>query len=61
MNTNFMYCFDKNLADELSMTSKLFKKDIVDNKECWIFIVDNKINFSELDKSKVFISNRLNF
>jgi len=56
-----MYCFDKNLADELSMTSKLFKKDIVDGKECWIFIVDNKINFSELDKSKVFISNRLNF
>lgn len=60
--TNFVYCFDKTLADELSTKLKLFKTDIIDGKPCWIFVVDNnKINFNELDKSKIIISNRLNF
>jgi len=60
--SNVVYCFDKNLADKLSTSSKLLKQEIVDGKECWIFIADNKnINFEELDKSKVIISNKLNF
>lgn len=60
--TNFVYCFDKILADKLSLTLKLLKKDIVDNKECWIFTADNnKLQFDELDKTKFIVSNRLNF
>lgn len=60
--TNFVYCFDKTLADELSVKLKLFKTDTVNEKPCWIFIGDNnKLQFNELDKSKVIISNRLNF
>jgi len=59
---NFVYCFDKDLADKLSLTLKLLKQEVMDNKACWIFIVDNnKFNFDELDKSKIIISNRLNF
>ena len=62
MNTSVVYCFDENLANKLSATSKLLKQDIVNNKNCWVFIIDNnKLNFSELDKSKIIISNRLNF
>lgn len=63
MSVNFVYCFDKETANKLSTTSKLYKEDIVDGKQCWIYVVDNnnKINFNELDKEKVIITNRLNF
>lgn len=59
---NFVYCFDENLANKLLINLKLFKQDIIDNKPCWIFINDNnKYQFNELDKTKIIISNRLNF
>ena len=62
MNTNIAYCFDKSLAEKLLLTSKLLKKEVIDNKECWVFVVDNNIlQFSELDKTKIVLSNRLNF
>ena len=62
MNANIAYCFDKETADKLSLTYKLLKKEVIDGKDCWVFIVDNnELQFDELDKTKVYISNRLNF
>ncbi|MCK9319245.1 hypothetical protein [Methanoculleus sp.] len=59
---NFVYCFDEDLANKLSLTLKLLKQEMMDGKNCWIFVGDNnKLQFNELDKSKIIISNRLNF
>lgn len=61
MNTNFAYCFDEILANKLLKTYKLLKQEVTNGEKCWIFIVNDKLNFNELDKSKIIISNRLNF
>lgn len=61
VSNKFIYCFDKDLADELSKTLKVLFKNFIDGKECWIFVADNKIDFNKLDNTKVFVSNRLNF
>ncbi len=60
MSTIFAYCFDENLANELLKSCKLLKQEVINGNNCWIFVVNNKLNFSELDKSKIIISNRLN-
>jgi len=59
----FLYCFDKQEKTKLQNSLKLFQETHIDNKQCWVFIIDNgsKFNFNEIDKSKCVISNRLNF
>jgi hypothetical protein len=59
----FVYCFDLEEKNKLQQSLKLFKESNIDNKQCWIFFIDKekKFNFSEIDKSKCVISDRMIF
>jgi hypothetical protein len=58
----FIYCFDEQERDRLQNLFKLHQESNIDNKKCWIFIMDkNKINFDQIDKSKCYITNKLVF
>jgi len=58
----FIYCFDSQEKDKLQKQLKLFKESNIDNKRCWIFLIDNnKFNFESIDKSKCVVSNRMTF
>lgn len=59
----FIYCFDLDEKNKLEKQLKLYRESNIDNKQCWIFAIDkeNKFNFNSIDKSKCFVSNRLNF
>ena len=59
----FIYCFDKQEKYKLQKELKLFQESKIDNKQCWIFIIDtnNKFNFNQIDKSKCVVSNKLMF
>lgn len=60
----FIYVLDKTLADDY-MSSKgfLFMHTIrIGNREAWIFSIDNKkLNFENIDKSKVLFMDKLMF
>lgn len=58
----FIYCFDSQEKEKLQKQLKLFKESNIDNKQCWVFIIDNnKFNFESIDKSKCVVSNRMTF
>ena len=59
----FIYCFDNQEKNKLEKQLTLHKESNIDNKQCWIFIVKNiyKFDFSQVDKSKCIISDRLRF
>lgn len=59
----FIYCFDKQEKDKLQKNLTLYKESNIDNKQCWIFIINNlnKFDFSEIDRSKCIISDRMRF
>jgi len=59
----FIYCFDEQEKNKLQKEVKLFQESNIDNKQCWIFIIDtnNKFNFNQIDKSKCVVSNKLMF
>jgi len=59
----FIYCFDEQEKHKLQKELKLFQESKIDNKQCWIFIIDtnNKFNFNQIDKSKCVVSNKLMF
>ncbi len=58
----FVYCFDENEKNKLQKSLRLFGESIINNKQCWIFLLDNnKINFTSIDRSKCFITNRMAF
>jgi len=59
----FIYCFDEQEKYKLQKELKLFQESNIDNKQCWIFIIDtnNKFNFNKIDKSKCVISKKLMF
>lgn len=40
---------------------QFIKQEIVDGKVVYLFAQNNKLNFNELDKSKVFQSNIMRF
>ena len=57
-----IYCIDKNYINELINKGLQFlKQEIVDGKVVYLFAQNNKLNFDELDKSKVFKSNMMRF
>lgn len=57
-----IYCIDEKYKDELiSKGLQFLKQEIVDGKVVYLFAQNNKLNFSELDKSKVFQSNVMRF
>jgi len=60
---SFIYCFDEQEKHKLQKELKLFQESKIDNKQCWIFIIDinNKFNFNQIDKSKCVVSNKLMF
>ena len=60
---SFIYCFDEQEKYKLQEELKLFQESKIDNKQCWIFIIDtnNKFNFNQIDKSKCVVSNKLMF
>ena len=60
---SFIYCFDEQEKRKLNKELKLFQESKIDNKQCWIFIIDtnNKFNFNQIDKSKCVVSNKLMF
>lgn len=57
----FIYCFDEQEKDKLQKQLKLFKESNIDNKKCWIFLIDNKFKFENVDKSKCIITDRMTF
>lgn len=59
----FIYCFDENEKNKLQKQLTLYKESNIDNKKCWIFIAKNinKFDFSQIDRSKCIISDRLRF
>ena len=57
-----IYCIDEKYKDELIGKGLQFlKQEIVDGKVVYLFAQNNKLNFNELDKSKVFKSNVMRF
>jgi len=57
-----IYCIDENYKDVLIQKGLQFiKQEIVDGKVVYLFAQNNKLNFNELDKSKVFQSNVMRF
>lgn len=57
-----IYCIDKNYKNELiSKELQFLKQEIVDGKVVYLFAQNSKLNFDELDKSKVFKSNIMRF
>jgi len=59
----FIYCFDLEEKNKLQKQLKLFRESNIDNKQCWIFTVqqNNKFNFNSIDKSKCLITNKMTF
>lgn len=58
----FIYCLDENYKNELiSKGLQFLKQEIVDGKVVYLFAQNSKLNFDELDKSKVFKSNVMRF
>jgi len=60
----FIYCFDEQEKNKLQkqLNLKLYKESNIDNKQCWIFLIDNnKFNFKSIDKSKCIVSNKMTF
>jgi len=59
----FIYCFDEQEKNKLREKLSLYQELNISNKQCWVFIIDkdNKFNFSEIDKSKCFITNKMTF
>lgn len=60
----FLYCFDEEEKQKLQEKQlKVYQETNINNKKCWIFIVeqDNKFNFSEVDKGKCVVTNRMTF
>ena len=59
----FIYCFDEQEKNKLQEQFKLHQEINIDNKKCWIFIAKNinKFDFSQIDRSKCIISDRLRF
>ena len=63
----FVKTFDELEKEKLSKIFTLLKEEVVDNKKCWVFVIDNdisknkNINFSNIDNSKCFITNKLSF
>lgn len=59
----FIYCFDLEEKNKLQKQLKLFRESNIDNRQCWIFAVqqNNKFNFNSIDKSKCFITNKMTF
>jgi hypothetical protein len=59
----FIYCFDEQEKIKLAKQLKLFQETQVGEKRCWVFIINkgSKFNFSEIDKSKCVVSDRINF
>lgn len=58
----FIYCFDEQEKEKLQKQLNLFKESNIDNKKCWIFLMDNnKFNFNSIDQSKCVVSKRMNF
>jgi hypothetical protein len=62
----FIYCFDEKEKNKLEKQLKLLQESCIDNKQCWIFIIDglngiNKFSINNIDKSKCIVSDRLRF
>lgn len=59
----FIYCFDEQEKNKLQEQLILHQETNIDNKKCWIFIFKNmnKFDFSQIDRSKCIISDRLRF
>lgn len=59
----FIYCFDEQEKQKLQNQLKLYQESNIDNKKCWIFVVDKqqKFNFNQINRSKCVISDRLRF
>jgi hypothetical protein len=59
---NLVCCIDENYtATLLNLGFKLLNKSFIDKKACWIFQNKPNFDFSILDKSKFFITNKLFF
>lgn len=57
-----IYCIDEKYKDELIRKGLQFlKQETVDGKVVYLFAQNNKLQFNELDKSKVFQSNTMRF
>lgn len=60
-----IYCMDREISERLKQDYKLLKQDVVSNKPCWVFIVDDinsfNLKFSDVGSGKIIISNRLTF
>ena len=57
-----IYCIDENYKEVLIKKGLQFiRQEIVDGKVVYLFAQNNKLNFDELDKSKVFKSNTMRF
>ena len=57
----FIYCFDEQEKNKLQKQLNLYKESDINNKKCWIFLLDDKFNFNSIDQSKCAISNRMSF
>ncbi len=57
----FIYCFDQQEKIKLEKQLNLYKESNIDNKKCWIFLLDGKFNFNSIDQSKCVVSKRMNF
>lgn len=58
----FMYCFDNETKDKLIKKGfKFLKETQVSGSKAYIFISNDKLNFNEIDRNKVLLSNKLNF
>lgn len=58
----FIYCVDEKYKNELIKKGLSFiKEEVIDGKTVYLFAINNKINFDELDKNKVFMSNMMRF
>lgn len=58
----FMYCFDNETKDKLIKKGfKFLKEAQMNGSKAYIFISNDKLNFDEIDRNKVLLSNKLNF
>lgn len=59
--TSFIYCFTSEDRQELQQKGyKLIKEEIIGDKNAYVFLCDNKLNFT-LDKNKFIVTNKINF
>ena len=57
-----IYCIDENYKNELlNKGLRFINEENIDGKVVYLFSTDSKLNFDELDKSKVFQSNVMRF